>query len=561
MNTMKFSQMKYERVEIGAAQERLADLLARFKGAATAEETFGVYKEFDEYEEYVSTMIALSYIRHTMNTRDEFYEGEVEHYDEIEPKLEESRQEFVKAMLAHPFRKDMEAAWGSLLFVNEELSLKTFVPEIVKDLQEENKLQTEYEKLKASAEIEFDGKTLNLAEIGAYSEDLDRNMRKAAQEAEAGWYNSHGQRLDEIFDEMVKIRHRIAGKLGHDSFTQVGYYRMQRNCYDQEMVAKFRQGVVEHIVPLVAELKKAQAARIGVADPKIYDTSLYYPDGNSKPQGTPEEIFAHGKKLYEELSPDTAEFMNFMLESELFDVLTRPGKAMGGYCYSLDMHKAAFIFANFNGTADDIDVLTHEAGHAYACYAAKDIYPSGLREYSADTAEIHSMAMEFLTWPWMEGFFGEGAKKYYTIHLAKALTFLPYGVMIDEFQHHVYDKPHLTPAQRHELWLELEGKYRPWMDFDNLPFLSEGRLWQRQGHIYTSPFYYIDYCLAQIMALSFWSEAQEDFAAAWKKYHHLVSLAGTKTFVELVEIAGLPSPFVPENIREVAQVAAKWLEG
>jgi M3 family oligoendopeptidase len=556
---MKFSQMKYERVELEAAKARLEDLIARFKGAATAEETFAVYKEYDEYGEYISTMGSLAYIRHSMDTRDEFYEGEVEHYNEINPELEEYQQEFTKVMLAHPFRKDMEAAWGNLLFVNEELSLKTFSPEIVKDLQEENKLATEYLKLKASAQIEFDGKTLNLTELLAYQEDLDRAVRKAALEAAGAWYNGHAKRLDEMFDEVVKIRHRIAGKLGHDSFTQVGYYRMQRNCYDQEAVAKFRQGVVEHIVPLAHALKKAQAARVGVADPKIYDLELYYPDGNAKPQGTPEEIFAHGKKMYDELSPETAEFMDFMLESELFDVLTRPGKAPGGYCTYLDMHKAPFIFANFNGTADDIDVLTHEAGHAYASHVAKDIYPSGLREYSYDTAEIHSMAMEFLAWPWMEGFFGEGVKKYYNIHLAKALAFIPYGVMVDEFQHHIYDRPHLTPEQRHELWLELEAKYRPWVDFDGLPFVSEGRFWQRQGHIYFAPFYYIDYCLAQITALSFWAESQEDFGAAWKKYHHLVSLAGTKTFVELVKLADMPSPFVPENIKKVTRAASKWL--
>ncbi|MCL2573932.1 MAG: M3 family oligoendopeptidase [Defluviitaleaceae bacterium] len=557
---MKFSEMKYERVELEAAKTRLTDLLNRFKAATTAEETFAVYKEDDEYSRYINSMIAISYIRHTINTKDEFYEKEVAHYDEITPQLSELWQEFTKAMLAHPFRKDMEAAWGNLMFVNAELSLKTFNPSIVEDLQEENKLSTEYEKLIASAEIDFDGKKLNLAGLDAYSEDTDRAMRKAAQEAQAAWYNSNAAKLDEIFDKLVKIRHRIAGKLGHDSFTQVGYYRMQRNCYDQEMVAKFRQGVVEHIVPLVHEMNKAQAARIGVADQKVYDLQLHYPDGNAKPQGTPEEIFAHGKKMYEELSPDTAEFMNFMLDSELFDVLTRPGKAAGGYCYGIQMHKAPFIFANFNGTADDIGVLTHEAGHAYADYASKDIYPSGLRNYSSDIAEIHSMAMEFLTWPWMAGFFGEeNVDKYRNIHLAKSLAFIPYGVMVDEFQHHVYDKPNMTPAQRHELWKELEAKYRPWMDTDNIPFLSEGRIWQAKAHIYVRPFYYIDYCLAQIMALSFWAEAQTNHEDAWEKYKHLVSLAGTKTFVELIDITGMPSPFVPENIKKVTQAAAKWL--
>ena len=558
---MKFSEMKYERVELDVARPKLQEFAESFKTAKTAEEAFAAYKEFDEYMQYISTMGSISYIRHTMDTNDEYYAGEVEHWDEIDPILEEFLNEITKILLAHPFRKEMEAAWGNLLFVNAEMDTKTFTPEIVEDLQEENKLVTEYEKLIASAQIEFDGKTLNLAQLMAYAEDVDREVRKAAVKAEAVWYNNNAQRLDEIFDELVKIRHRIAGKLGHDSFTQIGYYRMTRNCYDQEMVAKFRKGVVDHIVPLAREMKKAQAKRIGITDPKVYDMGLFYPDGNAKPKGTPEEIFAHGKKMYEELSPDTAEFMNFMLKSEMFDVITRPGKAAGGYCATLAMHKVAFVFANFNGTSGDIDVLTHEAGHAYASYAAKDVYPSNLREYTSDVAEIHSMAMEFLTWPWMEGFFGESTEKYYNIHLARAITFIPYGTMVDEFQHLVYENPSWTPAQRNACWLELEKKYTPWLDFDNLPFLSEGRMWQAKWHIYGRPFYYIDYCLAQIMALSFWAEAQEDFKAAWKKYDKLVSFAGTKTFVELTELSEMPSPFVPENIAKITGAASKWLEG
>ena len=557
---MKFSQMPYERVELADAQEKIADLLARFEGAKTADEMFGVYKEYDDYNAYVSTMIAISYIRNTMNTGDEFYEAEVAHFNKIRPQLMEGLQAFTKAMLNHPFRKDMEEAWGSLMFVNAEMQLKTFAPEIIEDLQEENKLSTEYQKLVASAEIEFDGKTMNLAELRAYGEDLDREKRKAASIAVGQWFNGHAARLDEIFDQLVKLRHSIGQKLGHDKFTQVGYYRMGRNCYDAAAVDKFRQGVVEHIVPLAHELRKAQAKRIGLEnDFKFYDNELYYPDGNAKPQGTPEEIFAHGKKLYEELSPETAEFMNAMLDGEMFDVLTRPKKAMGGYCYGLALHKIAFVFANFNGTSGDIDVLTHEAGHAYAGYMARDIYPSALRSYSNDTAEVHSMAMEFLTWPWMEGFFGEQTEKYYNIHLAGALTFIPYGTMVDEFQHHIYEKPEMTPVQRNELWNELEKKYRPWVDVEDLPFYSEGRRWQMQMHIYQRPFYYIDYCLAQMTALAFWGEAQEDFKAAWKKYHHLVTLAGTKTFLELVELSGMPSPFVPENLKIVSQAASKWL--
>jgi len=553
--------MPYTRPNYDEVNEKLNTLLGRFKEAATAEECFAVYKEIDEYSSYVWTMGSLAYIRNSLDTTDEFYDKEKEYFDEVGPKLEEVQQAIIMAMLESPFRKEMEAEWGNLMFVNAEIQLKTFAPEIIADLQEENKLTTEYDKLIASAQIEFDGKTLTLAQMGPYKESPDRNVRRDAAKVIGEWYMSHAERLDSLYDELVQIRTRLAKTLGHDTFTQVGYYRMQRNCYDQEMVAKFREGVVKYIVPIAHRLKAEQAKRIGVETLKVYDDTFEYPDGNAKPIGTPDEIFAHGQQMYRELSADTAEFFDFMMENELFDVLTRPGKAAGGYCATIPLYKSPFIFANFNGTSGDIDVLTHEAGHAYASYMARDIYPSALRDYSMETAEIHSMAMEFFTWPWMKGFFGDATEKYYNSHLAGALVFIPYGTMVDEFQHHMYEKPGMTPKERNELWLTLEAKYRPWLDIDaDFPFTGEGRRWQGQGHIYEVPFYYIDYCLAQIMALSFWAEAQTDHTSAWAKYKRLVSFAGTKTFLELITDAGLSTPFEADNLKPVADAAAKWLD-
>ena len=559
---MKFSQMPYVRPDFEKVAGELGGYLERVKGAANVDEFFAVYKEIDEYSLKLSSAISLAFIRNSLDMTDEFYAAEKAYADEVMPKLQGLRQELLMALLASPYRKEIEAAWGSLMFVNAELQLKTFTPEIVPDLQEENKLSTEYQKLIASAQIEFDGKTLTLAEIRPYLENVDAGVRKSAAEAMAGWFMNHTEKLDELFDQLVQLRTGIAKKLGHEKFTQVGYYRMTRNCYDAEMVAKFREGVQKYIVPVVKRLKEEQAARTGSSFPlRLYDDSFKYPDGNPTPKGTPEEIFAHGKKMYQELSPETAEFFDFMLENELFDVVTRPGKMAGGYCSTIPMYKAPYIFANFNGTSGDIDVMTHEAGHAYAAYVAqRKIYPSALWEYSAETAEIHSMAMEFFAWPWMEGFFKEDTAKYYYTHLADSLTFLPYGVAVDEFQHQIYDNPQMTPTERNELWKSLEAKYRPWTDLTGVPFFDEGRRWQTQMHIYSIPFYYIDYTLAQIVALAFWAEDQKDHAAAWAKYDKLVGFAGTKTFVELVEGAGLATPFVSENIKVVADAAVAWLD-
>jgi M3 family oligoendopeptidase len=552
--------MTYTRPEFEELDAKLREVLARFKAAESAEECFAVYEESDEYSAEIDTMSSLAYIRNSLDTKDEFYDKEKEYWDMTAPKLEEISSEFAKALLDTPFRAELEAKWGNIMFINAEIELKTFSPEIIEDLQEENILVSEYDKLIASAQIEFDGKTLTLAEMAPYAEELDRAVRKSAQAATAKWLMARTAQLDEIFDKLVKIRTGIAKKLGYENFVELGYYRMTRNCYNAEMVAKFREGVAAHIVPVVSRLRAEQAARIGVDALKVYDMALEYPDGNAKPTGTPDDIFAHGKKMYHELSSETAEFIDFMLENELFDVLTRPGKSFGGYCATLPKYKAPFIFANFNGTSGDIDVLTHEAGHALASYIVKDITPRDLQEFTAEIAEIHAMSMEFFTWPWMEGFFGEQVNKYYNSHLAGALSFLPYGVMVDEFQHRIYEEPDMTPAARNAYWLELRDKYEPWLDLTDTPFHGEGRSWQRQLHIYVAPFYYIDYCLAQIMALSFWAQNQENPKAAWDKYRRLMSFAGKKTFVDLIKDAGLPTPFEAENVKMVADAAVAWLD-
>ena len=557
---MKFPDMPYTRPQFEEVHAKLTELLQNFKNAKTAEECFAAYKTQDEYNGYLWSMFSIARIRYTLDTNDAFYDGEKTYMDEIVPKLGQLGQEFTTALLESPFRKEMEAAWGNLMFTNAEMRLKTFKPEIVPDLQEQNRLSSEYSKLIASAQIEFDGKTLTLAQLTPYMQHEDRAVRKAAQAASAAWFMERKDKWDGIYDQLVKLRTKMAHTLGHKNYVETGYYSRQRNCYDTEMVAKFREGVQKYIVPVAKRLKEEQAARIGVDKLKVYDDAFEYPEGNAKPIGTPDEIFAHGKKMYHELSSETAEFIDFMLENELFDVLTRPGKQAGGYCSHIPIYKSPFVFANFNGTSGDIDVLTHEAGHAYAGYKARDIYPSALRQYSFETAEVHSMAMEFFTWPWMEGFFGNQTDKYYNSHLASALTFIPYGTMVDEFQHHVYEKPEMTPEERNALWLKLEGIYRPWLDLSDTPFQEEGRRWQAQGHVYGSPFYYIDYCLAQVIALSFWAESQSDFKAAWEKYVRFTGFAGTKTFVDLVTDAGVPTPFVPENLKTVADAAVKWLD-
>lgn len=557
---MKFSEMSYRRVE-KAVLDQISRLTERLTCASSAEEAEKIFMESEAISTEVQTMMNLCYIRSTIDTTDEFYAAEQEYNDELTPLLTEKSQEFSKALCASPFRGELEKKWGTLLFTNAELSMKGFAPELVPLLQEENALTSQYQKLYASAKIDFDGKVLTVAQLAPYKQSADRAVRKAAYEAEGSFFDANREQFDEIYDKLVKNRTAQAKKLGYENYLELGYIRLNRNCYGPADVARFRRQVVESMVPVVAEIKKAQAKRIGIADMKFYDDNFFYPDGNATPQGTPEELLAAGEKMYTEMSPETAEFAKLLFGNELFDVLAKPGKAPGGYCTSLPAYKAPFIFSNFNGTAGDVDVLTHEAGHAFADYvAARTIPILDLRSPTMEGCETHSMSMEFFTAPWHRLFFKEQTEKYEVSHAEDALIFIPYGSMVDHFQELMYTHPEMTPEERNETWLKLERQYRPYLDFEDLPFYSRGAGWQRQLHIYQYPFYYVDYCLAQSMALQFWMESVKDWNAAWKKYLKFVGMGGTRTFVDLIRESGLLSPLDDGSIAKIVEPVSKWLK-
>ncbi len=557
---MKFSEMKYERPMIGEIREKGEKIREAFANAERFEECDRALMEWDRMIAHVDTMMSLAYVRNSINTADPFYEAEVEYIDEISPLFTDIQQSFAKLLTESAFRQELAAKYGELMFLNNEIFLKAYSDKIIPEMQECNKLETAYQKLLASAQIEFEGETLTLSQLMPYKKTSDDAKRRAAWAAEAAFYSSVGDQLDDIYDQLVTLRTKMAKKIGYENFVPLGYLQMNRNCYSPKEIGAFRKAVVKYIVPVADELYRAQAKRTGLSYPLTFaDAALQFRDGNPKPQGTPEEILSVGKDLYHSLSKESGEFIDLMLKDELMDVLSTKGKASGGYCTQLQDYNVPFIFANFNGTADDVEVITHEAGHAFAFYCARDIVPMDNQSPTLEACEIHSMTMEFFGWRKSDAFFGKDAEKFRYSHLFGAITFIPYGAMVDHFQHIVYEKPDMSKEQRHEVWRELMKVYMPWMKLDGTPFYGEGKGWQRQIHIYENPFYYIDYCLAQTVALEFWTIMQDSHEEAWERYMKLVRKAGTQTFEELVKTAGLSSPFEEKTLCRVAEAAKNWL--
>ncbi len=557
---MKFKDYKYTRPDLVKIGEEMDNLLKKFNEAESFEAQNKVMEEINKIRSNVDTMGNLVYIRHSIDTQDEFYAKEQDFLDENMPLYQNIVVKFYNELVNSKFRPQLEEVWGKQLFTLAELQLKTFSEEIIGDLIRENKLVTEYDKLIASAKIDFEGETRNLSQMAPFMQSKDRNIRKKAYESYINFFEENESEFDRIYDELVKVRDTMAKKLGYKNYVEMGYDRMSRSDYNADMVANYRRQVYEDLVPIVVELKDRQRKRLGLDEMKYYDEPLEYLTGNATPKGDPEWILENGKKMYSELSKETDEFFNFMVERELMDLISKKGKMSGGYCTFISEYKSPFIFSNFNGTSGDVDVLTHEAGHAFQTYMSRHLEVPEYAFPTYEASEIHSMSMEFITWPWMELFFEDEVEKYKFSHLAGAVNFIPYGVTVDEFQHFVFENPEATPEERKTKWREIEKKYLPFRDYEDNDFLNRGGYWFRQGHIFSTPFYYIDYTLAQVCAFQFWIKTREDKEKAWKDYLRLCKAGGSKSFLELVELAGLKNPFEDGTIKEVVKPIKDWLD-
>ena len=557
---MKFNEYKYEHLDLEKIKKEFSELIESFEKAENVEGQVNAFDEIIKLRNHIETMQTLVSVRHSIDTNDEFYDKENEYMDEISPILFGFTNDFYKALVNSKFKDELVKKYGKFLFDLAENTLKTFSPEIIPDAQEENRLSSKYSKLIASAKIDFDGKELNLSQMVPYTQSKDRNVRIEAAKKVAQFFAENQDEFDNIYDSLVKVRTRMAQKMGYKNFVEFGYKQLSRLEYDAKMVEGYRKQVLENIVPLHTELRERQGKRLGLDKLKFYDEAIKFNSGNADPHGSPEWILNNGKTMYKELSKETDEFFTFMTENNLLDLLSKKGKMSGGYCTYIPEHKAPFIFANFNGTSHDIDVLTHEAGHAFQVYQSRGFEVPEYLWPSYEACEIHSMSMEFLTWPWMDLFFENDTDKYKFIHLSEALLFIPYGVTVDEFQHWVYENPEATPKERREKWIEIEKKYLPTRDYGEVEELKNGIFWFRQGHIFSSPFYYIDYTLAQVCAFQFWIKSRENREKAWQDYLNLCKLGGSKPFFELMKSANLKNPFEEGTLAFVIPKIKEYLD-
>ena len=559
---MKFNEMTYTRPDIDALLARCRELAAKAAAAPDGDALVRLYYEQSEAFAEYNTASNLANIHYTCDTRDAYWKAEQDFFDANGPAVTNASVEISRAFLANPHVDALTEKFGTTCVAGMKNAVLSMDDRTVELQQQFNALVSRYQQIYGGALVELDGKQLTIPQLGPYKEDLDPAVRRAAYEAEAGYFDAHRTELDELYGQIVQNLNAQARVMGYHDYSELSYVRMNRIGYGPEEIRKFRDQVANDVVPQLQKVMALRAKRTGIAHPAFTDLPILFRDGNPKPIPGYKARMDAARTMYHELSPETAEFIDFMQDNELFDVESRPGKMSGGYMTSLPSYKAPFIFANWNDTSGDVDVLTHECGHAFEGYVAErdPAIPADLECPGMESAEIHSMAMEFLTAPWHHLLFGKDTDKYALLHAEDSFVFLAYGCEVDEFQHIMYQNPDLTPDERNAEWLKLEKKYRPWIDFDNLPFYGRGAGWQRQLHIYECPFYYIDYCLSTMAALQFFLLSLTDHKDAWARYLRLVRRAGTASYTELLETAGLKVPFEEGSIKGIAQQMTDWLE-
>lgn len=557
----KFSDVKIEKPDFGKMKQTLIDMKNQLDASKTAEDVIKViYKQF-AYSDKLESEYSIASIRHTVNINDKFYTDIIEGYDENLPVLTEYDQELTIGILASKFRDELVKEFGSYYFEQLEAGLKTFKPEVIGDLQKENALVSEYSKIMGSATVTYKGETMPITKIGPYRSSKIREVRKEANEAYWKFFADNDEKLGKLYSDLVEIRTTIAKKLGFKSFTELGYLRLGRLDYDANDVKGYRDEVYKNIVPLTNKLFKRQAERLGIDDIKFYDYTLAFKTGNPLPVGTPKKLVSQARKMYEEMNPVASKYFNFMDDHEMMDLVAKDGKTPGGYMTFIPDLESSFIFSNFNGTKGDVDVLTHEFGHSLQGFLGSDIKVPSYRAPGYECCEIHSMSMEFFAYPWMKLFFEENEEKYRYAHLTDSICFIPYGVSVDEFQHYVYENPKATHAERKAKWREIEKKYLPHLKYEGEnEFLASGGFWMRQGHIYQSPFYYIDYTIAQVCAFSFFTESLKDFDKAFDKYLAFDRLGGKYPYKKLLAEGGVPNPMVKGTIAKITPVLEKYLD-
>ena len=558
----KLKELKFPRPDLNVFTHLYQEAIERVNHANDGDDIIEILFEVDELSRRITDLLTATMIRHTMDMEDEIYERDNRWYEENQPLFTKAILDFNDAIYNSPYKEYIESRIGQMFFVKTDVKKQTFCEENLPLEQRESELIFEYQNLIGSCNVEVMGEPMSFMGLQRLFTDENRDVRKAAHKAFSDFLASIEDDLERVWDELIKVRTQMGKNLGFDNYIPLAYLQRLRLTYGQEEVAEFRKQVLEEIVPLCSKLYDFQAKTLGLDELKAYDEKVIFSDGNPKPAGDRDYMFNQTVQMLRDMSPETDEFISFMLSHELIDYEERPGKAEREYATILPARKAPFVFYHFDGAPANLQNFHEGLGYSFAAYKASR--KQHLEEYyasSSEIMEIHSMSMVHFANRYADQFFGEDGWKYVFSILHNYITFIPFSVAVDEFQHICYSDLELTPKERTQVWRDLEKKYMPWRKYDeDDEFMERGGYWYHKPHFFIFPFYYIEYALATINAMEMYQKYEERPSTAWKEYLELTDLGGSKNYLETLKLSNLTPAFEPGAVANSIKYVKTLLE-
>ncbi len=508
-----------------------------------------------ELESYLSENMAWRYIKMTCDTISEENQKSYQFFVEnIQPELSIYTDSLNKKALESPYLGQLDEKGLDIMIRGMKKSVEIFREENIPIETQIQTKQTEYQSITASMTVTINGEEMTLPKAGDLLQSVDRNIREDAWlKISERRYQDH-ESLDNLFDELRDLRHQEAVNAGFENFRDYMFAAMGRFDYTPEDCFKFHEAVAETVVPLINEMAKERLTKLGLDELRPWDLKVD-PDGKPalKPFSNGEDLLDKTVVCFEKIDPKLADYIRIMRKMGHFDVESRKGKAPGGYNYPLEEIGVPFIFMNATSSLRDVVTMVHEGGHAIHSFEVRDLPINAYRNPTSEVAELASMSMELISMEHWDVFFEneEDLKRAKIEHLEDILEVLPWIATVDKFQHWVYENPSHSKEERQENWMaiynEFADKITNWSGFERFKKYA----WQRQLHIYEVPFYYIEYGMAQLGAISVWKNYKSNPTKGLEAYIRALQLGYTTTIGDIYQAADIRFDFSKEYIAEL----------
>ena len=520
----------------------LNDLRDRKLSCSTCLETF--IADRSSLSEIISEARARLYIDMTCHTDDEeIQKAWMAFVENVQPKLSEYSDILNRRLVEHEADGDLPDRFN-LFIKGLKTDIEIFREENIPLSTQVTKLVTEYNEICGAQMVEFDGEQKTFAQMAIYFENTDRSIREAAWKAVSERRFEDNERVSEIYDELVQIRHKIATNAGFEGFQQYMFASMHRFDYSIADCLEFHDSIETVCQPLRHRTDLERMEELGLDSLRPWDMGVDV-KGRAplQPFNDVQEMVDGCSRIFHNMSEELGNYFDLLDSNDCLDLDSRKGKAPGGYQYYLQKSRLPFIFMNAAGTQRNIETMIHEAGHAFHSFYSGHLDLIHERDSPIEFAEVASMSMELLTHPHWEEFYDiKYADRARRKHLEDIISFMPWMATIDAFQHWVYANPNHSREERAEKWLELGERFGPKVDMNGFEEIQKVS-WQRQGHLFGVPFYYVEYGIAQLGALQLWKYHREDTQDALARYKAGLSLGYTRGLTELFEASGLELSF------------------